>query len=239
MNNRVLIVDDDIEIMDWLSMDLQMSGFCIDSATDGLSGLQKAQNGNYDIIILDVMMPNMDGFEVCKNIRKSAKTKNIPIILLTAKGTIEDKITGFGSGADDYLVKPFDIQELLVRMRALLRRTDTTQTHSEEILTSGNFRLYPDSLEVNVTDKLVKLTPTEFEILYCLMQHINQAVSLPTLLGEVWGYDVDEDVRMLRVHVGGLRNKIEPDPKKPKYLHTIINAGYKLVPWGEVKENLL
>ena len=233
MNNRVLIVDDDPEIMDWLSMDLQMSGFYTDSAIDGLSGLQKAQNGNYDIIILDVMMPNMDGFEVCKNLRKSAKTKAIPIILLTAKGTIEDKITGFGSGADDYLVKPFDIQELLVRMRALLRRTDTAQTHSEEILASGNFKLYPDSLEVYVTDKLVKLTPTEFEILYCLMQHINQAVSLPTLLDEVWGYDVDEDVRMVRVHVGGLRNKIEPDPKKPKYLYTVTNVGYKLIPWGE------
>ena len=236
MNNRVLIVDDDTEIMDWLSMDLQMSGFCTDSATDGLSGLQKAQNGNYDIIILDVMMPNMDGFEVCKNLRKSAKTKDIPIILLTAKGTIEDKITGFGCGADDYLVKPFDIQELLVRMRALLRRTDTVQTHSEEILASGNFKLYPDSLEVYVTDKLVKLTPTEFEILYCLMQHINLAVSLPTLLNEVWGYDVDEDVRMVRVHVGGLRNKIEPDPKKPRCLHTITNVGYKLIPWGETRE---
>lgn len=234
MNNRVLIVDDDPEIMDWLSIDLQMSGFQIDSASDGLSGLQKAQNGKYDIIILDVMMPNMDGFEVCKNLRKSAKTKDIPIILLTAKGTIEDKITGFGAGADDYLVKPFDIQELLVRMRALLRRTDSAQSHSQEILESGDFKLYPDSLEVHVIDKFVKLTPTEFEILYCLMQHINQAVNLTTLLSEVWGYDVDEDVRMVRVHVGGLRNKIEPDAKKPKYLHTVTNVGYKLIPWGEI-----
>jgi len=233
MNNRVLIVDDDKEIMEWLAADLQMSGFSTDSAEDGLIGLQKAQNGNYDLIILDVMMPNMDGFEACKNMRKSAKTKDIPIILLTAKGTIEDKITGFGCGADDYLVKPFDIQELLVRMRALLRRSDHIPTHTEEILESGDMRLYPDSLEVNIQEKLVKLTPTEFEILYCLMQHINQAVSLPTLLSEVWGYDVDEDVRMVRVHVGGLRNKIEPDPKKPKYLHTITNVGYKLVPWGE------
>lgn len=234
MNNRVLIVDDDPEIMDWLSMDLQMSGFCTDSAIDGLSGLQKAQNGNYDIIILDVMMPNMDGFEVCKNLRKSAKTKDIPIVLLTAKGTIEDKVTGFSSGADDYLVKPFDIQELLVRMRALLRRTNSIPVKTEEVLESGDFKLYPDSLEVNVSGKLVKLTPTEFEILYCLMQHINQAVPLTTLLSEVWGYDADEDVRMVRVHVGGLRNKIEPDPKKPKYLHTVTNVGYKLIPWGEL-----
>jgi len=234
MNNRVLIVDDDPEIMDWLSIDLQMSGFSTDSAVDGLAGLQKAQNGKYDIMILDVMMPHMDGFEVCKNLRKSAKTKDLPIILLTAKGTIEDKITGFGSGADDYLVKPFDIQELLVRMRALLRRTDNVVPHSEEVLESNKLKIYPDSLEVFVEDKLVKLTPTEFEILYCLMQHINEAVSLPTLLNEVWGYDVDEDVRMLRVHIGGLRNKIEPDPKKPKYLHTVTNVGYKLISVGEV-----
>ena len=233
MNNRVLIVDDDPEIMDWLSMDLQMSGFNTDSAFDGLGGLKKAQNGNYDLIILDVMMPQMDGFEVCSNLRKSAKTKDIPIILLTAKGTIEDKITGFGSGADDYLVKPFDIQELLVRMRALLRRTDNLPQTTQEVLESGDFKLYPDSLEVHVNDKLLKLTPTEFEILYCLMQHINQAVSLQTLLKEVWDYDVDEDVRMVRVHVGGLRNKIEPDPKKPRYLHTVTNVGYKLIPWGE------
>ena len=233
MNNKVLIVDDDPEIMDWLSIDLQMSGFNTESAFDGLAGLKKAQNGNYDLIILDVMMPKMDGFEVCNNLRKSVKTKDIPIILLTAKGTIEDKITGFGSGADDYLVKPFDIQELLVRMRALLRRTDSIVSTTEEILESGDFKLYQDSLEVHVNEKLLKLTPTEFEILYCLMQHINQAVNLQTLLKEVWDYDVDEDVRMVRVHVGGLRNKIEPDPKKPRYLHTVTNVGYKLIPWGE------
>jgi len=233
MANRVLIVDDDPEIMEWLATDLRLSGFYTDAASDGLEGLQKSQNGNYDVIILDVMMPRMDGFEVCKNIRKSTKTKDTPVILLTAKGTLEDKVTGFGSGADDYLVKPFDIQELLVRMRALLRRTGDTGPVEEEILESGDLTLYPDSLEVNVENKLIKLTPTEFEILYCLMQHINQAVKLTTLLNEVWGYDSDEDVRMVRVHIGGLRNKIEPNPRYPKYLHTVTNVGYKLVPWGE------
>ncbi len=233
MSNRVLIVDDDAEIMDWLSTDLKLSGFYTETASDGLTGLQKSQSGNYDIIILDVMMPQMDGFEVCKNLRRSAKTKDIPTILLTAKGTLEDKVIGFGSGADDYLVKPFDIQELLVRMRALLRRTGSKEPSREEVLESGDLKLHPDSLEVNVNDKLTKLTPTEFEILYCLMQHINQAVSLTTLLNEVWGYDSDEDVRMVRVHIGGLRNKIEPNPKYPRYLHTVTNVGYRLVPWGE------
>lgn len=233
MSNKVLIIDDDPEIMDWLATDLKLSGFYTETAPDGLSGLQKSQNGNYDLIILDVMMPKMDGFEVCKNLRRSIKTKNIPTILLTAKGTLEDKVIGFSSGADDYLVKPFDIQELLVRMRALLRRTKDKPQSAEEILESGDLKLYPDSLEVNVDGKLYKLTPTEFEILYCLMQHINQAVSLTSLLNEVWGYDSDEDVRMVRVHIGGLRNKIEPSPKYPKYLHTVTNVGYRLVPWGE------
>jgi DNA-binding response OmpR family regulator len=233
MIHRVLIVDDDPEIMDWLSTDLQMSGFYIDTAKDGLSGFQKSQSGNFNLIILDVMMPGMNGFEVCKNLRKSGKTKETPVILLTAKGAIEDKVTGFGSGADDYLVKPFDIQELLVRMRALLRRVSDKNILTQEVLQSGDFKLYPDSLEVNIQDKLVKLTPTEFEILYCLMQHINQAVSLSTLLSEVWGYDSDEDVRMVRVHIGGLRNKIEPNPKYPKYLSTVTSVGYKLIPWGE------
>jgi DNA-binding response OmpR family regulator len=233
MIHRVLIVDDDPEIMEWLSTDLKLSGFYTETASNGMEGLQKSQAGNYDLIILDVMMPKMDGFEVCGNLRKSAKTKDTPVILLTANGTLEDMVTGFGAGADDFLINPFDIQELLVWMRALLRRTGYIHPVREEVLESGDIKLYPDSLEVHIQNKLVKLTPTEFEILYCLMQHINQAVKLTTLLNEVWGYDSDEDVRMVRVHIGGLRNKIEPNPKYPKYLHTVTNVGYRLVPWGE------
>ena len=231
MKSKLLIVDDDPEIMDWLYLDLQLSGYCVDYALNGLSGLQKAQQNKYDLIILDVMMPKINGFDVCKNLRDSNFTKDIPIILLTAKGTIEDKIKGFNSGADDYLAKPFDIQELLVRIRALLRRTNSQESSaSSEILKTGDIEIFPDSLEAKVQEKLVKLTPTEFEILYCLMQHYNKAVSLTNLLNEVWGYDSDEDVRIVRVHVGGLRQKIEPSPKSPKYLQTITNVGYKLVP---------
>lgn len=234
MLHRILIIDDDSEIMDWLTFDLKLSGFSIDSANDGLSGLQKACQNSYDLIILDIMMPKMDGFEVCKNLRQLANTKDIPVIMLTAKGTIEDKVIGFSAGADDYLVKPFDIQELLMRMRALLRRSNTAITEissSAEILESGDINLFPDSLEVKIKEKNIKLTPTEFEILYCLMQHINQAVSLTSLLKEVWGYEAEDDVRMVRVHMGGLRQKIEPNPKSPQYIQTITNVGYKLVPF--------
>lgn len=228
--SRLLIVDDDKEIREFLKVDLQMSGYSVDTATDGQEGLSMALKNAYDLLLLDVMMPKMDGFEVCKNIRKV--NKDLPILLLTAKGAIEDKITGFETGADDYLVKPFDIQELLVRVRALLRR-NKPEAPTSEVTDAGEIKLLPDSLEAIVNSEIKKLTPTEFEILFCLMQHINQPVTLSTLLNEVWGYDADEDVRMLRVHVGGLRHKIEPNPKTPKYLHTITNVGYKLTPFGE------
>ena len=196
--------------------------------------LQK--NQKYIVKIVDLGsngegIAKIDGFTVCQNIRKV--NKDIPIILLTAKGTIDDKVKGFDSGANDYLVKPFDIQELLVRMRALLRRNEVlVQTNSEK-LEVGEIKLFPDSLEVSISSKIIKLTPTEFEILYCLMQHVNQAVGYSTLLDEVWGYDSNEDVRMLRVHVGGLRNKIEQNAKLPKYLHTVTNVGYKLTPFAQ------
>ena len=196
--------------------------------------MNKALNNTYDLILLDVMMPKMNGFEVCKNIRQAKLA--VPILMLTAKGTIDDKTVGFDSGADDYLVKPFDIQEVLLRIRVLLRRNEVIVEDSplsNEILKCGDVEIYPESLEAVIVNRRVKLTPTEFEILYCLLQHFNHPVTLATLLDEVWGYDSNEDVRMLRVHVGGLRNKIEPNAKSPKYLHTVTNVGYKLTPFAQ------
>ncbi len=231
MAYNILLVDDDKDIREWLELDLKFSGYNVTTASDGAEGLQKAINGDYCLIILDVMMPKIDGFTVCQNIRKVKR--DIPIILLTAKGTIDDKITGFDAGANDYLVKPFDIQELLVRMRALLRRNEPQKIVEAETLQIGEIRLFPDSLEASISSKLIKLTPTEFEILYSLMQHANQAVGYSTLLDEVWGYDADEDVRMVRVHVGCLRQKIEPNPKSPTFVKTVTNVGYKLTPFAE------
>lgn len=233
---NVLVVDDDPEIIDLLRLDLELMGFTVDSATDGMSALKKVESKSYDLIVLDVMMPKMDGFEVCKRIRANRASVAVPIILLTAKGTIEDKIRGFNAGADDYLVKPFEFQELMVRMRALFRRTGTLNkdlnptNKKDEVLAAGELRLIPSSLEAVVAGKLIKLTPTEFEILYCLMQHADQAVPLAAILQEVWGYEADEDVRMLRVHIGGLRQKIEKNHKQPQYLQTITNVGYRLNP---------
>ena len=231
---RILIVDDDDEIRELLEFDISQSGYFTDTAKDGLEGLNKALNNTYDLILLDVMMPKMNGFDVCKNIRQAKLA--IPILMLTAKGTIDDKTEGFDCGADDYLVKPFDIQEVLLRIRVLLRRNNMEEEKnslSDEILNAGDISISPETLEATVVNKKIKLTPTEFEILYSLMQHFNNPVTLATLLDEVWGYDSNEDVRMLRVHVGDLRNKIEPDPKNPKYLHTVTNVGYKLTPFAE------
>lgn len=233
MAQRLLIADDDNEIRELLEFDLSHSGYEVDSVKDGEEALQKALKGNYDLILLDVMMPKMNGFDVCKNIRSSKP--QVPILMLTAKGTITDKTQGFDSGADDYIVKPFDIQEVLLRVRALVRRNASSKSNSvkQEILKIGDIEIFPDSLETEVKGKRIKLTPTEFEILFCLMQHFNNAVTLAVLLNEVWGYNSDDDVRMLRVHVGGLRQKIEQNPKIPEYLQTVTNVGYKLTPFGE------
>ena len=230
--NKILIVDDDDEIRELLEFDLSKSGYSVTVANNGLDGLNLALNNDFDIVLLDVMMPKMNGFQVCHNIK--IVKPDLPILLLTAKGTIQDKTQGFNLGADDYLVKPFDIQEVLLRVRALLRRSPSNknnlenQSLSKEILKGDQIELFQDSLEVKVLDQQIKLTPTEFEILYCLFQHANKAVSLATILSEVWGYDSDEDVRMLRVHMGTLRQKIEQDPKNPQFIHTVTNVGYKL-----------
>ena len=230
MAKRLLVVDDDDEIRELLEFDLSHSGYSVDTACDGMDGLNKAVTNSYDLVLLDV----------CKNLRKAKP--DIPVLLLTAKGTITDKTQGFDCGADDYLVKPFDIQEVLLRVKALLRRnTDNSskdeQSFKQEILKMGDIELFPESLETGIEGKRIKLTPTEFEILYCLMQHFNDSVSLAVLLDEVWGYDSDEDVRMVRVHVGGLRQKIEADTKNPKYLHTVTNVGYKLTPITNTTDN--
>ncbi len=229
---RLLVADDDNEIRELLEFDLSQSGYIVDTAKDGEEALKKALSDSYSLILLDVMMPKMNGFDVCQNIRKSKP--DIPILMLTAKGTITDKTQGFDSGADDYIVKPFDIQEVLLRVRALVRRSPTVKnsTQNQEILKIGDIEILPDSLETIIKDKRIKLTPTEFEILYCLMQHFNNAVTLAVLLNEVWGYNSDDDVRMLRVHMGGLRQKIEHNPKIPEYLQTVTNVGYKLTPFG-------
>ena len=230
---KILVVDDESRMRKLVKDFLVKRNFEVLEAENGADAIDVFfSKKDIALVILDVMMPKMNGFDVAKNIRQAKLA--IPILMLTAKGTIDDKTEGFDCGADDYLVKPFDIQEVLLRIRVLLRRNqiEDTTSLSDEILSAGDIQIFPETLECVIINKKTKLTPTEFEILYSLMQHFNQPVTLATLLDEVWGYDSNEDVRMLRVHVGGLRNKIEPDTKNPKYLHTVTNVGYKLTPFS-------
>ena len=167
---RILIVDDDTEIRDLLEFDIASSGYFVDTASDGMEGLTKALNNKYDLILLDVMMPKMNGFEVCKNIR--AAKINVPILMLTAKGTIGDKTSGFDSGADDYLVKPFDIQEVLLRIRVLLRRNQPQleTLGSTEILDVGEIEILPDTLECIILNKKVKGKVRKMQVIFKVLK---------------------------------------------------------------------
>lgn len=237
MTKRLLIADDEEEIRDLLEFDLSQCGYEIVTASDGAEALKLALNKHFDLVMLDVMMPKMNGFDVCKSIK--AQKPEIPVFLLTAKGTINDKTSGFNAGSDDYIVKPFDIREVILRVRALLNRNTprSASKKKQDILKAGAVEMFPDSLEVSLKEApRMKLTPIEFDILFSLLQNFGTPVSLAKLLNEVWGYKSDEDVRMLRVHVGGLRQKIEPDPKHPTYIHTITNVGYKLTVFPDAPE---
>ena len=230
---KILLVEDEVNIASFIERGLREFGHEVYVAYDGAAGWELTQKNDFQLLILDIIMPKMNGLQLCKQYRQRFGY-HAPVIMLTALGTTEDFVSGLDAGADDYLVKPFDIQEVLLRIRVLLRRNQPQEETltSNEILEAGEIEILPDTLETIILNKRMKLTPTEFEILYCLLQHFNKPVTLATLLEEVWGYSSDEDVRMLRVHVGALRNKIEPDAKNPKYLHTVTNVGYKLTPFG-------
>ncbi|MEZ4574955.1 MAG: response regulator transcription factor [Vampirovibrionales bacterium] len=201
--------------------------------TDGEKGYALVQQHHPQLVVLDVMMPGTDGYTVCQRIRKNDAIKETPVLMLTALGVVDDKVKGFDAGADDYLVKPFEIPELMVRVRALLRRyTAETATELPEILSVGDITLIPENLEVKIDDQISKLTPTEFEILNCLVQSHGQAISLGQLLKDVWGYNPDDDVETIRVHVRHLRSKLEKIQPEKKYIETIYGGGYRLHPEG-------
>lgn len=233
---RILVIDDDQAIAELVKINLDLLGHQVTVAHDGIKGLALAQQNTPDLIVLDVMMPDLDGFTVCQRVRQNPVTREIPILMLTALGMTKDKVSGFDAGADDYLVKPFEIPELQVRIRALLRRSGSVPDSATlpEILTAGEITLIPENLQAKVHDRVVKLTPTEFEILHCLMQHHGQTVSTGKLLEEVWGYSPDDDVDTIRVHIRHLRTRLEtPDHK---YIKTVYGGGYQLIAEGFVKQ---
>lgn len=230
MKPRILIIDDDPAIADVLSINLEMAGYDVSQALDGMKGQALAVQLSPDLILLDLMLPQVDGFTVCQRLRRDERTVNIPILMLTALSQTQNKVEGFNAGADDYLTKPFELEEMLARVRALLRRAERipqTAGH-KEILSYGPLTLIPERFEVFWLKKVIKLTRLEFELLHCLLQRHGQTVAPSEILKEVWGYDPDDDIETIRVHVRHLRTKLEPDPRNPRYIKTVYGAGYCL-----------
>ena len=225
---RILLVEDDDSVTAVLEKSLASEHYAVDVAGDGQAGWQMVNSFDYDLIMLDVMLPKLDGLQFCQKLRDHAY--HMPVLLLTALDSSTQKIAGLDAGADDYITKPFELEEMLARVRALLRRTDRipqAAKHSE-ILNYGPLTLIPERFEALWFDDTVKLTHLEFELLHCLLQRHGQTVSPSEILKEVWGDDPNDDIETIRVHVRHLRTKIEPDPRHPKYIKTVYGAGYCL-----------
>ena len=229
--SKILIIDDDTAILELIKVNLELLGHEAITASDGVRGFALARQELPDLIILDVMMPDVDGFTVASRIRNNPSTKDIPILMLTDLSMIQDKTKGFDAGVDDYLVKPFELEELKLRVRALLRRVNALPESlgRGEILTVGDMTLLPENLSVQIKDKTAKLTPIEYEILSMLMQNHGNAVTAPVLLKDIWGYSPDDDIETIRVHIRHLRTKLQKISPDKKYIETIYGGGYRLV----------
>ncbi|AGY60696.1 response regulator transcription factor [Gloeobacter kilaueensis] len=227
---RVLVIDDDPAILELIAFNLQMSGYEVVEAPDGIKGQALALQLLPDLIVLDLMLPQVDGLTICQRLRRDERTSEIPVLMLTALGQVKDKVSGFNAGADDYLTKPFELEELLARVRALLRRTDRMPQAARhtEILSKGPITLIPERFECVWFGRTIKLTHLEFELLHCLLQRHGQTVSPSEILKEVWGYDPDDDIETIRVHIRHLRTKLEPEPRHPRFIKTVYGAGYCL-----------
>lgn len=225
MAKKVLVVDDEKLIVKGIRFSLEQDGMVVDCAYDGEEALKMATDHEYDMILLDVMLPKMDGFEVCQRIREFS---NMPIVMLTAKGDDMDKILGLEYGADDYITKPFNILEVKARIKAIMRRTNAGQAKEKngKVIESGDLRLDCESRRAFVMNKEVNLTAKEFDLLELLVNNPNKIYSRENLLNLVWGYEYPGDVRTVDVHVRRLREKIENNPSEPKYVHTKWGVGY-------------
>lgn len=225
MAKRVLVVDDERLIVKGIRFSLEQDGMEVDCAYDGEEALEKAKNGTYDIILLDVMLPKLTGFEVCQQIREFS---SVPVVMLTAKGDDMDKILGLEYGADDYITKPFNILEVKARLKAIMRRTvpKENKENRNAMLESGDLRINREDKRVYIAGREINLTSKEFEVLELLMSNPGRVYSREKLLKSVWGADYPGDVRTVDVHVRRLREKIEGTPSEPRYVQTKWGTGY-------------
>ena len=226
LEKKVLVVDDEKLIVKGIRFSLEQDGMEVTCAYDGEEALEAVKKNDYDVILLDVMLPKLTGFEVCQQIREFS---SVPIIMLTAKGDDMDKILGLEYGADDYITKPFNILEVKARIKAIMRRSKNTKMEEEEVSKVAVFedlKVDCDSRRVYINEKEVNLTAKEFDLLELLMFNPNKVYSRENLLNTVWGYDDPGDVRTVDVHIRRLREKIEENPSEPKYIHTKWGVGY-------------
>ena len=225
MAKKVLVVDDEKLIVKGIRFSLEQDGMEVTCAYDGEEALRLAQENKFDMILLDIMLPKMDGFEVCQAIREFS---NMPIVMLTAKGDDMDKILGLEYGEDDYITKPFNILEVKARIKAIMRRTAASEPKEEnsKVIESGDLKLDCESRRLFVQGREINLTAKEFDLLELLVMNPNKVYSRENLLNLVWGYEYPGDVRTVDVHVRRLREKIEPNPSEPKYVHTKWGVGY-------------
>ena len=223
MAKKVLVVDDEKLIVKGVRYSLEQDGMEVDCAYDAEEALHKIEDKEYDIILLDVMLPKLTGFEVCQQVREFS---NVPIVMLTAKGEDMDKILGLEYGADDYITKPFNILEVKARLKAIMRRTAPKAKEEAKVIESKDMRLDCEGRRVYVAGKEINLTAKEFELLELLILNPNKVYSRENLLKLIWGLDYPGDVRTVDVHIRRLREKIEDNPSEPKYVHTKWGVGY-------------
>ena len=220
---KILVVDDEVLLVKGIRFNLQNEGYDVITGSNGLDAVRMAKDPEVNLIVLDVMMPEMDGLTACAKIREFS---NVPIILLTAKADDMDKLIGFDHGADDYLTKPFNILELKARIKALLRRSAIAGHATGNLLTVGSISLDMDSRNAYVSGHLVELTAKEFDVIEFLMRNPNRVYSREALLDTIWSYEYRSDIRTVDVHIRRLREKLEEDPAHPAYIMTKWGVGY-------------
>lgn len=226
-DRRILVVDDEERMVRFIRLNLEHDGFRVITAYNGMQAINKVRSELPDLVLLDVMMPDMDGFEVLRIIRE---TSSVPVIMLTAKGDEDDRIHGLELGADDYITKPFSPRELVSRVRAVLRRTEPATSSMHGLINvDGHLKLDFDRREVWLDDKLVQLRPTEYRLFYHLVQNAGWVMTHDQLLTKVWGYEYRDEPHYVRLYINYLRQKLEKDPGNPKYILTERGVGYRFV----------
>lgn len=227
MAKKILIVEDEEKLINNLADKLRAEGYDVYTARDGEAGWDLARNNTYDLIVLDIMLPGLDGLSLCRMIRNDPKMLDVPIIILTARGTEVDKIVGLESGADDYIVKPFGLGEFLARVRVQMRRPSPDRSLRQDVLISIDLKLDLTGRRVFKGENEIKLSNKEFDLLAELMRNKNAVLSRDLILTKVWGYDYFVDKRTVDVHIRWLREKIEDNPSKPKRISTVRGVGYR------------